>query len=549
MNPIRDLKLKCFGLWRKIVSGHRARILLVHAEGNIFNNPNLYDIGNILAERFDIDVLLPVRRINEGCSFSSKNIRLIEYLPIFGDFRFMRSKDALDALCAQCIRGKYNLVIGVDRDGLILAALLAGRLGTPYGMISYEIFFEDETSSSFKRPEAVASAGLSFVVAPDERRGQLLVRENRIRDDTEMLFIPVAPMRSHPYQKRNDLRELLAIPDNKKILIYVGSIASWTGIKDLLAKANSLPDDWVLVLHDRYGDTESKIRNLAVPALQENVYFTDIEIPTNDDMHKLLHSADMGLALYKPDYSTIWAGKNLAEVGLSSGKASVYLQHGLPVITTHNEILSPLIQSHGLGYSVAGADDVFAVLEQHESNNEQHRRCLEFFENYLGLGVYRDQLVSALEKSMHKGERQPAIVSEETILETVQDSLKDKSSAAEWTFKQFSECIEQLRNSGERFVVYGEDTLGLTIQALIPENVIAFVDYKSDRVATEIIVGEVYSPRNLPNMSYDRIIIGIVGQEAHAQKHLVHDLGLPAEKVVRCPSITCIEDESSPLQN
>ena len=532
MTWIQTLK-RMLATWMPGIFG--SRILIVHPEGNVFNNPNLYDIANLLGERFKVDVLVPLRKINEGCAFSSENVQLIEYLPIFGDFRFMRSKAVLDEFWAKYIAAKYRLVIGIDRDGLILASLLARRLGAPYGMISYEIFFEDETSSAFKRPERDASADLSFVVVPDEGRGKLLVKENQIGGETDVRYIPVAPACSYPYQKRKDLCELLGIPDSKKILLYAGSVTPWTGIEDLLTHPNALPDDWVLVLHDRFGDTQSKIRSFDAPALQDQVYVADITIPTNQEMHKLLHAADLGLSLYKPDFSSRWVGKNLAAIGMSSGKTNVYLQHGLPVVTSHNEVMTPLIETHGLGYTVAGVDDLFTVLQQHEPNLEQNRRCVKFFEEHLSLNVYKTQLMKVVRKSMKRGERQPHL-NEEMMLGSVRESFADQLEGAQWTFEELSSCIKKLQESGERFVVYGEDTLGLTIQFLMPENVVAFVDYKSDRVSTDVVAGEIYSPQNLPNMSYDRIIVGIIGQQAQAENHLVSDLGVPKEKVVRCLS-------------
>ena len=513
----------------------RPRILIVHPEGNVFNNPNLYEIANFLGERYQVDVLVPIRRYNKGCAFSSKCVQLIEYLPIFGDWRFMCTTEAINEFCAKYLHAEYQLVIGVDRDGLILAAVLSSNLGVMYGMISYEIFFEDETSSAFKGAEREASVDLSFVVVQDEVRGKHLVRENRIRIWVEVQYIPVAPARSYPYRKSRHLRERLNIPDNRKILIYAGSVTGWAYIHELLAHPGALPEDWVLVLHDRYGDTRKQLKNLKVTTLSDNIYISDISSPTNEDMHNLLHSADLGLALYGPNYLSMWTGKNLAFIGMGSGKINVYLQHGLPVVTTPSEVLTPLIQSHGLGYTVGGVDELLPILQQHVSSPEQNQRCVRFFEEHLSFNLYKKRLMDVVEKNVENPKRLLRFLKAGRLLQSVRESLAVEAEIPRWTIGDVFSCIDDHKRTGEKFIVWGENALGLTIQALMPENVLAFVEQTSGHASTEVVGGEVYSSRNLPNMTYDRIIIGALGHETEIEAHLVKELGIPMEKIVRCP--------------
>ena len=171
----------------------RQHLLIVHHEGNVFNNPNLYGLVNILGERFYVDVLVPPRMCNRGQAFPSKYARLIEYLPLFGDFRFMNNSEVLQEFCARYLRKNYAFIFGVDRGGLILASLISSALGSPpCGMLSYEIFFEDETSSRFKAVERDASVDLCLVIVSDEIRGEQLAEENKVPAWAEMLHIPVS---------------------------------------------------------------------------------------------------------------------------------------------------------------------------------------------------------------------------------------------------------------------------------------------------------------------------------------------------------------------
>ena len=272
-----------------------------------------------------------------------------------------------------------------------------------------------------------------------------------------------------------------------------------------------------------------------MPALQDNIYISDANIPANEDMHKLLHSADLGLALYGPNYLSMWTGKNLALIGMGSGKISVYLQHGLPVVTTYNEVLTPLIQSHGLGYTVGSTEELFSVLQQHEPSPEQNKRCIKFFEERLSFNLYKSRLMGVVQKCVEKGE-QPRFWDAARLFRSVRESLVAQEENIRWTFADVYRSVEELKRTGEKFVVYGEGALGLTIQALMPENVVAFVHKTGFGSSPDFVGGEIHSSWNLPGMTYDRVIIGVPGQESQVEDHLVNELAIPKEKIVQCPN-------------
>lgn len=82
-------------------------------------------------------------------------------------------------------------------------------------------------------------------------------------------------------------------------------------------------------------------------------------------------------------------------------------------------------------------------------------------------------------------------------------------------------------------LIYGHGVTGKIIHALIPEKIIGFVDRKSNLISKKIIKGKVYSPKNLPNMKYSKIIISVLGRETEIIKYLVEDLHINKEKIVR----------------
>lgn len=201
------------------------KILVIHPEGNINNNPNLSGIVEILCENnYSVDILSPKLNIPQiapcdGSKFILFNRKLkkieqkfsglIQYNPLFVQLKRSHFK------------GRYNLIIGVDRDGIIEASYLSRLLNVPYGLISYEIFFESETSKKYKEIEIEACEKIEFAVCQDNLRSSLLAQENRI-DLNKIINIPVSGRGIKKREKTKNLHVKLKIPLEKKNCTFCG---------------------------------------------------------------------------------------------------------------------------------------------------------------------------------------------------------------------------------------------------------------------------------------------------------------------------------------
>ncbi len=88
--------------------------------------------------------------------------------------------------------------------------------------------------------------------------------------------------------------------------------------------------------------------------------------------------------------------------------------------------------------------------------------------------------------------------------------------------KQFNNLYNQVKELKYYVVVYGNGTIGKTIQALIPDNIVGYVD----------MADENHHPKNLKNMQYDKIIISVLGREEEIVKYLVDDLQINRDKII-----------------
>jgi acetyltransferase-like isoleucine patch superfamily enzyme len=89
-------------------------------------------------------------------------------------------------------------------------------------------------------------------------------------------------------------------------------------------------------------------------------------------------------------------------------------------------------------------------------------------------------------------------------------------------FNNFYNFINKINSYDEKYIIYGNGTVGKTIRTLIPNKIIDYVD----------IADEKHHPLNLKNLKYDKIIISVLGRENEIIKYLVEEINIEIEKII-----------------
>lgn len=372
------------------------RIAVIHPEGNVSNNPNLAGTIEILCEKgFVVDIYTIKRRFYQVKPCAGSQLIFFEELP-FTRSSFIqyvsrisnrRGMHWIKQLLNNALINRYmykeidaDLVIGVDRDGIIEASRIAKVKGIPYGLISYEIFFEDETGQAFKKVERDACKDICFAVCQDSIRANELARENNISRD-KIITIPVAGRGLKRGEKTYFLHHGLGIDSKKHIALFMGSVCEWTMANKLLKAAENWPDDWVLVIHPRYGSDDHIEVLMKQYEKSKKVYFSLNPVPRCGDLFNLIKSADIGISLYKPLFRDMYTGNNIKYVGLASGKFTTFMQHGIPVIMNEIGVLTKQVKQYKLGLVVN--DELFIKFPT--EFRRYRERCYSYFEQVLDL--------------------------------------------------------------------------------------------------------------------------------------------------------------------
>jgi len=394
---------------RKTLSRQSAlkRALIIHTDGNSFNNPTLKCIIDLLLEKgCEIDLRYPESDAPMPCYEG------IRFLP-FGVWLRRWKSHVFDRYCSRPLvflsvlvekfvyYKKYDLIIGVDRQGLIEASVLNKITKTPYVYISFEIMFEDETSARYKSLEKEASKGVAAWLVQDEERAGQLQRENLLNPSNKIL-LPLASA-GVGVVKVDRLRDRLGIANTKKVAIAIGSISSWSMTNQILECVADWPEEWVLIVHARYGKTRELLAGeLAALAdlLDRKIFISNAATEMVDDMGSILAGVSVGLAFYRPEYGKsyygYYIGKNLEHLGLASGKISTYLRYGIPVIINEVGLYAGETRQFRFGCVVERPEQIKNSLDE-ISHEEYRHNARDYFVKKLDFNIYRDKIWSRFE--------------------------------------------------------------------------------------------------------------------------------------------------------
>jgi hypothetical protein len=361
------------------------KIMVVHPEGDLNVNVNLTGLVTLLCEQgYPVHYYcLPIPGIVHVAPHPDVTVVLIE-----GNHLGMIDR--------------YGLVIGIDRDGIILAASIARHLKIPCGFISYEIFFASETGAEFKQPEIEACADIAFAVCQGGERSRWLASENRI-EAGKIIDMPVAGRGVQHGPRQTFLHKALALPAELKIALCMGNLGpAWAMVDELIDNTREWDDSWQLVLHSR------TVSPGLIERLQQRhgsgcrYRFTPQSGLPLADLQTLVKSADLGIGLYRPNFKNRYNGLNLQYLGLSSGKIATYLQNGVPILVNDIGEMSAAVDEHRLGIHVHKLEELPARLRDTTRAvlKPWRENCYRFFGECLDLNVRAGPLLDVIRTCM-----------------------------------------------------------------------------------------------------------------------------------------------------
>jgi len=377
-------------------------ILLFHSEGSVNFNPGLSSIITFLAEEgFDITYrYIEAREIlaTNSLYFIPKKFTYIERKVLALCDKVVLPLILKRLLCRLFFGPSPLIAVGIDRNGMIYASRYAAIVNIPKAFLSYEIYFKNECGYEYKQEEISACRGLAFAVCQDPQRAHELSIENEIRKD-DIVNMPVSPIKpSRSTLTKANLKNKLLI-EQEYVAVFSGSFAKWTMFDQLVKTLNHWPSNWALVLRGRA--RRDFISELDLTRLQPNIYVYDTTNETNS-LNNLLAIADVGIGFYASVPNSISAGKNIANIGLSSGKIATYLAYSVPVICNNIGLYSDLILEYNAGLVVDSPVSISNALisQTKESLKEMSNGAGKLYSENIDANLYRHRIVSIFKDAL-----------------------------------------------------------------------------------------------------------------------------------------------------
>lgn len=386
-------------------------ILVVHPEGNLSTNPNLSAFVSILADHgHSVSVLAPNRPFARS---ADQRVKAIIHSKLLDRVLAHLGNHTLTWATAMPFVGRAlrpsprpDVVIGIDRQGLLEAWGIARTTGAVLALMSYEIMFEAECGQAFKQVERQAARNVALAIAQDAERADCLAAETGIARDKIMLM-PVGGTNGdagpRPAERSGALVDRLGLPPTAKIALHAGSLENWTLMREVIAGLGDWPAPWVLVVNERQGARPSWLEE-ALVLHADRLFILPGGVETIDELGNILRCADLGLSLYRPDYTNIYTGRNLFHIGLASGKFSTYLQFGLPVVVTGGAEMARLVKSEGLGVAIADPLELPGFLADLDTS-PMRVSCTNFFDRHLDARHYVPSILARIDTLTARLER------------------------------------------------------------------------------------------------------------------------------------------------
>jgi hypothetical protein len=361
-----------------------SRIAIVTPNTDTFTNPTLTTLFHLLQEK-GVEVYLFGREQQPACPENISNviqIRSLFKLHLLSNPKHLFSHWKSYFKVIRTIRiEKIDVILAVDPLGLIVGGRIKQLLGNKLHLsyLSFEIFFKEELSGHYlkmKHKEIYYSKLFDSLLVQDEKRCDLLLKENKILlDANQIALVPVSPMKIEVQEKPN-LHSKFNIPTDKKLVVYSGSVGAWCGTQVIIEAFDKgyWNNAFWLVFHTRKqiqdGDqfAEDLYRLDANPATPFSLHPNPFE--SFEELAVFLTGFDLALALYYPNFANPYYGKNMMEIGLSSGKFSTYMMLGLPTIVTPCEVYEVLMKKYNFGGLLVDINNIGNLMLANNYSNE-----------------------------------------------------------------------------------------------------------------------------------------------------------------------------------
>jgi glycosyltransferase involved in cell wall biosynthesis len=292
---------------------------------------------------------------------------------------------------------KYDFYIGIEKQGLIWSGLLGEKFNIPTIYYSLELYINDhpmlEYQGHLRNTEKYFHNKSLATIIQDEFRKKALFEANEVNNDA--IYLPVSVPGPSIKKKSFFLYEKFNIPKDKKIALFFGGMAPQRYCEEIIQAAQKLHDDVVVVFHG-FEMTDGYIKFLKTVDVNNKIIFSLDKLP-EEELTDLLCSADIGFAIYSND------NVNDRYTAFSSQKIALFLKHGIPIVSNHNESYTRLFEEFKCGENISEFISIEqAIMNISDSLDSYRDSSFMAFNKHFNLDHLEEKLITTLDNLLNK---------------------------------------------------------------------------------------------------------------------------------------------------
>ena len=354
-------------------------LVLINIQGNIYLE-NLLSIGDLFIVKID--------SISYGKNFFAKVLRKLISIKILStillELELKLTANKLNNNFRHKVINEKDIVIGIEKVGLIYANLIYQKTRSELIYYSLELYFEDYSTYKFnnyfswlRKKEKTIHSYCKSTIIQDPTRAKVLFNYNSIDGNSQkIIYLPVSVSGGQNTERSAYYKNKFNISNDKYIILYFGNTLDIKVIKELVSIADKLDNKFVIIMQCNMSRFPIIYGNPIFKKKYSNILF-NIEFIIEEDLPKIISSATIGLALYPGNTY------NERLTAFSSGKIAYYCQSGIPFIAFKNNQYSNLKEEFACTELIASIEELPDATKKILENYDGYRRaCFCAFNKY-----------------------------------------------------------------------------------------------------------------------------------------------------------------------
>ena len=364
-------------------------ILLILKEPFLDRIPSLKTLILNLCENNHVTIITTKSHRFEPLTTTHAHIRSIYVRERSSKFELPTTIKLTLKVLSFLLSNKPEAIIGGDLWGNVIASKLKPFYSCPHIFFALE-FPQIKTTNHpvLMRHEVMENDALqkaNFIITHDEFHKNFICENFKVKED--IVFKLANASFTPEFTEHSDfIRRNFGISSNKTVVLHSGGFGVWFKCKELADISKDWKEDKQLIFHiGRKPSGTTDFDYIYDNSEYKDIIFSLSPLP-NEDLDKMIASADVGIALYSIEA----LGYRAELMGLAAGKIGNYLKCGLPVIASRMSSLS-YIEDYHCGILVESETEIEAAIERIMKNRDCFRenafRCYRELwhpSNYLG---------------------------------------------------------------------------------------------------------------------------------------------------------------------